>query len=256
MKTKKCKFVLVQNNNSSPSKIGVWKHCKTNELALWQDMFSVDKNWYGFDLILISLDPEEKIKVEDKCYDDGSRRLNYDSGIYNVILICDNGDYMLEHIVTKCQIFVRSNIKKVIATQSQISLADIQKAIEQYNANGEFEDVEIEMEAVSNENDNPFTNPEGLYDFEGNKWSPKLTNGFVTISFIKKLNDDIESIKKEADKLLEETIEAKKKSKPIIYTETEVKELCMKVCAHSIALKGQIADFEDFDNFFNKNKKK
>lgn len=60
------KLILVPNYNSSPSKIKIWKHCKTNKLSLWEDWFSMDKNWWGFDLILI--DPNEKIKDGDLVY--------------------------------------------------------------------------------------------------------------------------------------------------------------------------------------------
>lgn len=46
---------LVPNDNSSPRNVSVWKHCITNELSLWQDVFSVDKNWYGFDIVITDL---------------------------------------------------------------------------------------------------------------------------------------------------------------------------------------------------------
>lgn len=41
---------LLPNNNSRPSKNAIWKHVITNEMSLWQDVMSVDKNWYPFDL--------------------------------------------------------------------------------------------------------------------------------------------------------------------------------------------------------------
>lgn len=110
-------------------------------------------------LIMVSLEPDEKIEV----------------GEYYIHRY-DNHSEMVQNTSGRSY----GGKPKVIALQSQISPEDIQRCIDEYNG-GEMKEVEIEMEAVPNEFDNPITNPEGLENFEGSKWELKLTNGFINI---------------------------------------------------------------------------
>ena len=41
----KAKIVMLSNDNSSPSKVSLFKHCKTDKLSLWEDWMSMDKKW-------------------------------------------------------------------------------------------------------------------------------------------------------------------------------------------------------------------
>jgi hypothetical protein len=163
--------ILVPNNNSSPTKVGLWKHCKTNQLSLWQDVFSVDKNWYGFDLNLISIDQEENLLDGDLVLwgDKTLCRYSFDSinKTHDAVVLATNELFPFS---------TTDYLNKVITTvtHDQISPEDIQKFIEQYNSNNMFEDVDIEIE-VDNE---PTT--DGNYEKYKTVF-PKLTNGFITI---------------------------------------------------------------------------
>lgn len=107
-------------------------------------------------LILISLDPNEKIEVGD--------------------LVCD-GKYIEKAIVSDYLVS-----KKVIATQDQLSPEYIQQFIEKYNKD-EVKDVEIEMEDCGTSDSTcgliEHTSSTGERFYMGLR--PKLTKGFVNI---------------------------------------------------------------------------
>ena len=193
-------------------------------------------SWIPQELILISLE-DDKIEEGDwYCY------LSY------------KGDYKLNQYNEEkhfnedpCVTLANLKAKKVIARQSQIPLEYISKFIEQYN-NGCVEDFEIKC-GGSYEEFLDFCGKLG-YDYDrafgwykrtdpgGNRPNtskledlfnkyPKLTNGFVTIV----------------------------ENEPILYTEEEVKHLCL--CAMSDAQDNiRQYPYEYIDEWFEQNKKK
>lgn len=114
-------------------------------------------------LILISLE-DDKIENGDICYDE----LNHVVNVYKPYPGRQN-----------------YNVKKVIATQDQLSPEYISKFIKEYN-DGCVKDVEIEMEEL-------YFHGSGYYKAEElsqtekeryifmREYKPKLTNGFITI---------------------------------------------------------------------------
>lgn len=111
-----------------------------------------------YDLVLISLDSDEKIEKGTKYLDD-----------------CG----LLRKAVTDDVVYWerRTDYKKVIATQSQLSPGLIQYIINQYN-NGGMEDFEIEaidkyIAPIGNKSDVPLDDSRLVCE-------PKLINGFVT----------------------------------------------------------------------------
>ena len=58
-------LILVETSISHNSEALIYKHCITNELSFWQDVFSIDKNWKAFHLVEIS---NENLKEKDWCY--------------------------------------------------------------------------------------------------------------------------------------------------------------------------------------------
>lgn len=225
MKTKLVRPLLVENNSNSAI---FWKHCKTNIVSLWKDYFSLDKNWYGFNLILISLEPIEydsygnqDCEISNLVYDAESKEIGKVSHVgasFNfkgTLQFPQNDDlHKNRHCTFNCH--------KVIATQDQLSSEYIAKFVEQYN-NGKVEDIEIEIitmnEGYTDANDYPYQETD----------IPKLTNGFVTI------------VNKE----------------PILYTEEEIKVYLKKIVRSTYPLGEFNEDVSLFINdWFEQNEKK
>lgn len=148
MKTKLCRPVLIDSIENS--KIGLYQG------KLYRSGFGYNCNdWKNKQLILISLDPNEKIEGEDQYVtEDGELKQTYN----------------MTHKKCSC--------KKVIATQSQLSPEYIQQFIEQYN-NGKVEDVEIKVFHDWSTDIEPGVDPIINSTFTN---KPKLTNGFITIA--------------------------------------------------------------------------
>ena len=128
---------------------------------------------------------------------------------------------------------------KVIARQSQISPEYIEQFIEEYNK-GEVKDIEIEIEELLTKvYDNIGGHPGGHW--EGNGFKPLLSSGSITI-----VERDIAI----------NSIECKKEHVPIpmIYSESEVKELCYLAMEYGQD-KREFA-YQLIDDWFNENKKK
>lgn len=209
MKTLKCRPVLIDSKDKSSvlvlddnsHKLNL---CEPNEAA-----------WGHKQLILISLDLDEKIKVGDTFLAD-DRNTIHDKPIYSIQrckaiqnewIFGDDSDLGYNPDWSK----------KVIATQSQLSPEYIQQFIEEYNK-GEVKDVEIKMEeSLTKVYDNIGGHSGGHW--EPNGFQPKLTNGFVTI--VEK--DYIDTIGKCANCGVKFHIH--KSKEPITYTEEEVKIL-------------------------------
>lgn len=120
MKTLKCRPVLVEVDKSFLYLHGgkLYNNRTTMHIP--------DGKQITQQLILISLNTDEKIEVGNKYY----------STIHNQIFECINNKQYFE------------NEFKVIATQSQLSPEYIQQFIEEYNKD-EVKDVEIEMEFIN-----------------------------------------------------------------------------------------------------------
>lgn len=171
MKTKLCKPVLVPASDKNdiynlllrPN--GKVMKCFTG--AEYRRMVLI--GWVPMELDLISLDPDEKIEEGDTGY------INIGGGTIGVISY--DKEYKTWDLTTSNNIHypfsTREYIKKVIATQSQLSPEYISKFVEEYN-NGCVLDLEIEI-----------TNPT-YDDWMENGASPvfpkpKLTNNYITI---------------------------------------------------------------------------
>lgn len=162
-------------------------------------------------LVLISLNLDDKIEEGDLVY------RHYEDGGSHIGLATPKADELKR---------VKDNrVWKVITDQNQLSPEYIQQFIEEYNKD-EVKDVEIEMES--------WTVYSGDHQNTPRIYSPKLTDGFITIV----------------------------EKKPILYTEEEIenkfkqfaKELSYKVFIKEC--KTQF-DFIDFSiNWFEQNKKK
>jgi len=113
-------------------------------------------------LILISLDENEKIEIGDIIY---SEILNE----IEVLKEMPKGDLK----------FWFDGIYKVITTQEQLSPEYIQQFIEEYNR-GEVKDVEVKY--VDNGHEDWIGDDYNGEPFWNEKLEPKLTNGFVTIT--------------------------------------------------------------------------
>lgn len=109
----KCRPILINNLSSSPSKVGLWKHSKTGVISLWKDYFSMDHNWYGYDLILYSLNPNDEIKIGDKYFDEHSKFIG--TATVNFGRVGDDSS------------------KKIVATHSELPINYIKNFIDDYN---------------------------------------------------------------------------------------------------------------------------
>ena len=146
MKTKLVRPVLLSSSDIDAKLTlyhdGNFNHC---ELSTNLDKLQYHTNQR---LILISLDPNEKIEVGDVFY----------SSKYNTIdTLASNG------VIDKLTSY------KVIATQDQLSPYLINQLVDEYN-NGGMQDFEIEMH-------NNLNDPERICDFN----EPYMPNGFVTV---------------------------------------------------------------------------
>ena len=236
MKTKKVRPVLVEIKFNSIEEMQgdiILRNDKIytcKQLNILQ-LHKKESNDKVFELILISL-KDEKIEIGDKYLDD--------CGLIRESVTSDE-DYWES----------RPDYKKVIACQSQISPEYISKFIEQYN-NDCVEDFEIEMEIHWNNrkySKQPFP---GEYATEKDRiYLPRLTNGFVTIVEKPIYQQIIDTVGGE-DAFCKLTGIIKE---PILYTEEEVKHLCL--CAMSDA-QDNICQYphEYIDEWFEQNKKK
>lgn len=219
MKTKNVRPILIESREASKLRLD-------NNGKLTFEPSVIGLHYAGLvhkyqQLILISLDPDEKIEKGNKwiyiCPIDG--------------IIYDNNEAIVHNSLPNSwfeKLHDKKNYFKVIATQSQLSPELINQLVSEYN-NGGMNDFEIEMEAIPNEFDNPITNPLGLDDFEGSEWETKLTNGFVTV------------VEKE----------------PILYTKQDMKDAFNAGAAY---LLGSYKEFKQihkpFIEWLNENKKK
>jgi len=162
MKTKPCRFILLDSKEP------------TNLIVLDEDkkLYQIPENSlgrifkYGYkEIILISLDTNDKIEVGDTVLTPN----NYVTKVYGKLgeLLECSGDGEYDE----------SELKKVIATQKQLSPEIINQFIQQYNK-GEVKDVNIEMEEIEIEDYTDTT--VDMYD-QDIEYEPKLINGFINI---------------------------------------------------------------------------
>lgn len=152
MKTKLCKPILIED---------------ITEESLHSDrmyLISVNNRLYNpfensyYQLALVSIDPNEKIKIGDRVI----YQMN-DGHITDLIV-----DNTINTYPERWQGF-----KKVMAAQSRISPEYTNQFVEEFNKN-EIKDVDIEMEEIT----------EPIQDGDWSKYTqykPKLTNDFITI---------------------------------------------------------------------------
>ena len=157
MKTIKARPVLVESEIAN-----IYK-CRTGGLGYKEVAASFTIKGQEYQLILISLDPNDKVEKWDIVYDENTNSIGEFIGWTNSFLID-----------TAIKSFNRP--KKAIATQSQIPPEYIQQFIEEYNGNS-VKDIEIEMEEYNH--DEEWSEISGAY--ETYRYRPKLTNGFITI---------------------------------------------------------------------------
>jgi hypothetical protein len=106
----------------------------------------------------------------------------------------------------------KENYKKIIASYPQLyNLPTFSKEFIQEWCNNLVDEVEVEYEAISNESDNPITNPEGIDNFEGSEL--KLIPNNEVICTITKMSERV----KQNASLRETSV--------IMYTEEEVYKL-------------------------------
>jgi hypothetical protein len=143
---------------------------KLGELRLIQRMMFSFEHFIPQEIILISLDPKDKIEVNDFYWDELTSS-SPSVGILKMNWYTDTSKTVIQSTVgTTTPI---SMAKKLISTQSQISSQDIQTLIDKYNTNGEFESIEVDMET----HNKCACGGYNLYSII----KPKLTNGFITI---------------------------------------------------------------------------
>jgi len=182
MKIKLCRPVLVESKVRTN-----FLAYKGRTLKYNQANFNDEEETIYYNLILISLDPNEKIEEGDKFMDsEGFLRICTEKkSNIGIIRWCDGSD-------------VLASCRKVIATQSQLSPEYIKQFIEEYNK-GEVKDIEVEMENYSNC---------GIQELDS-IFVPKLTNGFTIIVEKEPINytgEEVESILDKFQSDLEMTI--------------------------------------------------
>lgn len=165
MKTKKGKPILVTSTEQS-SLIGQYKD--TGKLVYNDHKSDIDRG-IPMELVIISLDPDEKIEIGDLHYYENEIK---ETTKETIEYINNSGD---------------SNFKKVIAIQSQLSPEYIQQFIKEYNQDN-VKDIEIEMEEIVNCTENSYRINLPIEDKEMTfcdkcirSFRLKLTNGFITI---------------------------------------------------------------------------
>lgn len=206
----------------------VMKGVMPNLCRLTTDVID-DEEWLRFgkpqQLILISLNPDEKIEIGDVFY----------SSKYNTIdTLASNG------VIDKLTSY------KVIATQDQLSPDLINQLVSEFNNDG-MKDLEIEMH-------NNLNDPERLYDFE----EPYMPNGFVTVvdTVIGKPLEDYIREKHSQDRCMGfiDGYEARKSEENLLYTNEEIFILGDKYDEYCINCFGNLP--KSFSDWFNENKKK
>ena len=242
MKTKKCKPVLIESKENTGITLGI----------------NITKNIPGamrgqnYQLILISLE-DEKIEVGDKWI--------YICPI-NGVDYGDKGDAIVTNNLKSNwfdKLHDKTNYKKVIATQDQLSPEYIAKFIKQYN-NGKVDDIEIEMEEFCDEQTIASASGFSLKVPINIEYKPKLTNGFVTI-----VNKEQYIIPKfgtaEFNEMCSRIFGGKPKQEPILYTEEEVLQLLYKWSVYKVnieleKLADELPNILSYDEWFEQNKKK
>ncbi len=235
MKTKKVKPVLIKSEKF------------TNIVQILKDTisFTTTPNIPGgkyLQLILISLDPDEKIEDGDILLDSDLKTS------FELFSPYEEGDIAVDKFY------------KVIANQHQIPPEYIKQFIGEYNK-GEVKNVEIEMEEYDYVEE--WSDNHGAY--ETFKLKPRITNGFVTI--INNHTEEKNIIYGDKAYSFDEFRKLMTKPNPIylidptdiknpkpVYTEEEVKDLILK--AFDTQEKYQIVDKELILDWFDQNKKK
>jgi len=152
MTTKLCRPILIESKNLSTTKGQLCLNGNYLFTARESDNVHPLKPQQ---LVLISLDPNEKIKINDKfiykeTFLDGTVKTRQDFIKYNWILTTCNKEDLpyieraLYGINSKKGI---SGIYKVMTTQEQLSPKYIQQFIQEYNTNS-VKDIEIEMRII------------------------------------------------------------------------------------------------------------
>lgn len=202
MKTKLCRPVLVESKEHNKLRLD-------NNGKLTFEPHIQGLSYSGLihtyqQLILISLDPDEKIEVGDKYLVELFKITGESVGLQ--LEECRQIDNIWINNFDVVSTRHISNCKKVISTQSQLSPEYINQFIEEYNK-GEVKYVEIEFEEYGTI----------MKDFKDINFRPKLTNGFITIvtnsdkilDTIDDTSDDgsdpIDKIEEAAKKYTEET---------------------------------------------------
>ena len=158
--------------------------------------------WINRKLVLISLDPNEKIRVGDLALDLGEdMRVKFNAFLVTIETLN----------------YARQECKKVIATQEQLPLEYIKQYIKEYNEN-KVNNIGIVMECFDEVKDMLEFNEMWHNNID---YRPKPTNGFLTIA--KKEDYETISIGEEVVKLPIQELK-----KPITYTEKEVLALCIE----------------------------
>lgn len=142
----KANVYLLPTEISIPSKVSIWRNCKTNELSFWKDYFSMDKNWYGFH-VYIAL-PQSDLEIS---------KIKKGDWVYNSISREDYQITILEEVVSYEEKVVATSDKLQILKRylyddgnkfylPSISQQSIEHFIYEYNKGNKIKEVEIELE--------------------------------------------------------------------------------------------------------------
>lgn len=247
MKTKQCKPALVEKKELphfgdlcfSPRYIG-------KILIFGNFENSYQDECKKQELILISLDPDDKIEEGELVYID----LAENSRITKVISL--EGKHPIYNIDIEEGCAQLTSLKKIVAIQSQLSPEYRMQFIEEYNK-GEVKDVEIELEITVK------TVKNNGWLYETTEHQSKLTNGFITIvqnEFkIGAPYDDYVRAKHSIDECIGfiDGYNARRSEESKLYTELEVKTLFEKCYMDLYEKELSLSDLLDW---FNQNKKK
>lgn len=187
MKTKFVRPVLI----TSKEQTNLWSY-KGRRLYYNQANFNDEDETAYYQLVLISLDPNEKIERGNKVV---TNNVDY---FATEIQLCTMSEFLDSDNIIKFGInnhikVYKSGYNKLIATQDQLSPDLIQKLVAEYN-NGGMQGFDVEMDCE-------FTSTnKGLDGFPEDNvdwwvYKPKLTNGFVTVA--EKESDNFVSFLKE-----------------------------------------------------------
>lgn len=148
MKTIDAKYVLLDVVGDSNLYSTIYDKLFINDSCKCVDYGNKPK-----EIVLLSLDKEDSIKVGDLVYN------GY------VIFECDDTNTIVN----------RDYLYKVLAKQSQIMEKDIDYAIEQYNTTGKFGEVKVGVIDWMDVN--------GNIAFGGNRYQAEFMNGFINIYY-------------------------------------------------------------------------